>query len=101
MIDHQFETLKEFSRQWQDTINIVTIATKECFNDYVQIFKDKEYKWTLLNLEDDILLLENYQIKTFPDYVIIGKNNKIGMAPAPSPDQYLDYHVRRLHNYYK
>ena len=101
MIDHQFETLKEFSRQWQDTINIVTIATKECFNDYVQIFKDKEYKWTLLNLEDDILLLENYQIKTFPDYVIIGKNNKIGMAPAPSPDQYLDYHIRRLHNYYK
>lgn len=101
MIDHQFEMLKEFSQQWQDTVKIITIATKECFNDYVQIFKDKEYKWTLLNLEDDILLLENYQIKTFPDYVIIGKNNKIGMAPAPSPDQYLDYHVRRLHNYYK
>lgn len=101
MINHQFETLKELSRQWQDTINIVTIATKECFDDYVQIFKDKGYKWTLLNLDDDILLLEEYQIKTFPDYVIIGMDNKIGMTPAPSPEQYLDYHVRRLYNYYK
>ncbi len=101
MIDHQFEMLKEFSQQWRDTITIVTIATEECFNDYKQTFENKGYKWTLLNLEDNILLLEDYQIRTFPDYVIIGRNNKIGMAPAPSPDQYLDYHVRRLYNYYK
>ena len=101
MIDHQFEMLKEFSQQWQDTVKIITIATKECFNDYKQTFENKGYKWTLLNLEDNILLLEDYQIRTFPDYVILGKDNKIGMSPAPSPDQYLDYHVRRLYNYYK
>ncbi len=101
MIDHQFEMLKKFSQQWQDTVKIITIATKECFNDYKQTFENKGYEWTLLNLEDNILLLEDYQIRTFPDYVILGKDNKIGMSPAPSPDQYLDYHVRRLYNYYK
>ena len=101
MTDHQFKTLQEFSQQWNDTIQIVTIATKECFDDFKQMFDNKAYKWNLLNLGDDILLLEKYQIRTFPDYIILGKNNKIGMAPAPSPDQYLDFHVRRLHNYYK
>lgn len=101
MTDYQFEMLKDLSHQWQDTIKVVTIATKECFNDYKQAFEDKGYKWTLLNLEDHILLLEDYQIKTYPDYVIIGRNGKVGMAPAPSPDQYLEYHVRRLYNYYK
>lgn len=101
MIDYQFEMLKKFSQQWQDTVKIITIATKECFNDYKQTFENKGYEWTLLNLEDNILLLEDYQIRTFPDYVILGKDNKIGMSPAPSPDQYLDYHVRRLYNYYK
>ena len=101
MTDHQFNTLKDFSQQWNDTIQIVTIATKECFDDFRQIFDNKGYKWDLLNLGDDILLLEEYQIRTFPDYIILGKNNKIGMAPAPSPDQHLDFHVRRLHNYYK
>jgi anaerobic selenocysteine-containing dehydrogenase len=101
MTDHQFNTLKELSQQWNDTIQIVTIATRESFDDFKQTFDHKEYNWKLLNLGDDILLLEKYQIKTFPDYIILGKNNKIGMAPAPSPDRYLDFHVRRLHNYYK
>ena len=101
MTDYQFNTLKELSQQWNDTIQIVTIATKESFDDFKQTFDNKEYNWNLLNLGDDIILLEKYQIRTFPDYIILGKNNKIGMAPAPSPDRYLDSHVRRLHNYYK
>ncbi len=101
MTDHQFNTLYDFSQQWNDTIQIVTIATKESYDDFKQMFDSKGYKWTLLNLGNDILLLEKYQIKTFPDYIILGKNNKIGMKPAPSPDQYLDFHVRRLYNYYK
>ena len=101
MTDHQFKTLQEFSQQWNDTIQIVTIATKECFDDFKQMFDNKSYKWDLLNLGEDILILEKYQIRTFPDYIILGKNNKIGMAPAPAPDQYLEFHVRRLHNYYK
>ncbi|MBR5216341.1 MAG: redoxin domain-containing protein [Bacteroidales bacterium] len=101
MTDHQFNTLKDLSQQWNDTIQVVTIATKECFDDFRQIFDNKGYNWNLLNLGNDILLLEEYQIRTFPDYIILGKNNKIGMAPAPSPDQHLDFHVRRLYNYYK
>lgn len=101
MTDYQFELLKDFSNQWQDTIQIVTIATKESFEDFEKLFEEKNYRWKLLNLENEILLLEKYQIKTYPDYVIIGKNGKIGMSPAPSPEQYLDFHVRRLYKYYK
>ncbi len=101
MIDYQFGMLDEMSRQWQDTIQIVTIATKKYFDDYKQMFNEKKYDWILLNLDNDILLLEQYQIRIFPDYVIIGKNNKVGMSPAPSPDQYLDFHVRRIYNYYE
>lgn len=101
MTDRQFEMLKELSQQWQENIKIITVATKESFKDFTQLFDNKEYNWTLLNLGNDILLLEKYQIKTFPDYVIIGKDNKIGMAPAPAPDQYLDFHVKRIYNYYK
>lgn len=101
MTDYQFELLKDFSNQWQDTIQVVTIATKESFNDFEKMFEEKNYKWKLLNLENEILLLEKYHVRTFPDYVIIGTNGKIGMSPAPSPEQYLDFHVRRLYKYYK
>ena len=101
MTDYQFELLKGFSNQWQDTIQIVTIATKESYDDFKHLFEKNNYRWTLLNLDNEILLLEKYQVKTFPDYVIIGKNGKIGMSPAPTPEQYLDFHVRRLYKYYK
>lgn len=99
MIDYQFDKLKELSLQWQDSVKIVTIATKESYDNFKQMFDNKSITWELLNLDDDILLLEKYQIRTFPDYIILRRGCKIGMAPAPAPDQYLDYHVRRIYKY--
>lgn len=96
MIEHHFSKLKELHLQWQDTVNIITIATEDSFEDFKQMFDKKGINWTLLDLGNDFLLLEKYQIKTFPDYIIIKPDCKIGMAPAPAPDQYLDYHVRRI-----
>lgn len=98
MTAHQFETLNELQRQWGSSIVVVTIATEESFDDYVQLFENQKYNWQLLNLGDDILLLEKYNIKTCPDYVILKTKGRIGMAPAPSPEQSLDYHVRRILN---
>lgn len=97
--EHEFATLNDLQKQWGDTIQVVTIATKETYDDYVQLFEKQGYKWRLLNLGDDILLLEDYHVKTFPAYVILKRKNRIGMAPAPSPEQYLDYHVRRISKY--
>jgi hypothetical protein len=100
MTDYQFEELKRHSQLWGENIKIITIATKDSFKDFIQLFENKGYNWELLNLGNDILLLEKYRIITYPDYVIIGKDNKIGMSPAPAPDQYLDYHVERIYKYY-
>lgn len=99
MTDYQFQELNNISQYWPDKIKIVTIATEDSFDDFKHMIKEKSYDWDLLNLGDDILLLEKYQIKTFPDYVIIMPQNKIGMAPASTPDQYLDYHMKRIYNH--
>lgn len=99
MTSHQFEALNVLQHQWGDTVAVVTIATKESFGDFKELFYDKWYEWQLLNLDDDILLLEKYNVRTSPEYVIIKKKGRIGMAPAPTPDHYLDYHVRRISGY--
>ena len=59
--NHEFEVLNNLQKQWNDTIKVVTIATKESFDEYVQIFDKQGYKWQLLNLNFNILLLEDYQ----------------------------------------
>ena len=97
--EHEFATLNDLQKQWNDTIQVVTIATKESFDEYVQLFEKQGYKWQLLNLGDNILLLEDYHVRTYPAYIIVKRKNRIGMAPAPSPDRFLDKQVRRISKY--
>ena len=99
LMEHEFSTLNTLQKQWNDTIQVITIATKDAFYDYVQLFEKQGYRWQLLNLNFNILLLEDYHVRTYPAYVILKRKNKIGMAPAPSPDQYLENHVRRISKY--
>lgn len=95
-VGHQFETLAELHRQWQDSVQLITVTTKDQFAIHQRRFEQKHYDWPLLNLGNDILLLERYEVRTFPEYFIILPDTKIGMAPAPSPDQTLGKHVTRL-----
>jgi len=97
MYDRHFERLKELEHQWGDTIQIITIATKESVSTFSSKFKAQHIDWPLLNLENNTALLEQYEVRMFPEYVIIKRNNKIGMAPAPAPDQFLDKYVTGLY----
>ena len=99
MTDYEFSKLDELQKQWADTISVVTIATKESFDSFVELFENQKYNWQLLNLGDDILLLEKYNIRTYPDYIILKSGGRVGMAPAAAPGRYLDYHVRRIYGY--
>ena len=95
--EHQFSELRALHNQWQDTVQILTIATHDKMDFFKQQFEEKRQDWPLLDLDDNILLLEAYNVRTFPEYILITKGNKIGEAPAPSPERYLDERVRRLY----
>ena len=95
-VEHQFEVLSDLHHQWQDRVQLITITTKDQFSSHRKRFEEHRYDWPLLNLGNDILLLEQYEVRTFPEYFIINKGTKIGMAPAPSPDQTLDEYVRGI-----
>lgn len=95
--EHQFSELRSLHHQWQDTVQILTIATHEKMDFFKQQFAEKKQDWPLLDIGDNILLLEAYNVRTFPEYILITKGNKIGEAPAPSPERYLEERVRRLY----
>ena len=95
--EYQFAELRNLHYQWRDTIQILTIAPHEKMEFFKQQFTEKRQDWPLLDLGDNILLLEDYNVRTFPEYILIRKGNKIGEAPAPSPERYLEERVRRLY----
>lgn len=94
--ERQFAKLRSLHYQWQDSVQILTIATHDKMDFFKQQFAEKRIDWPLLDLGDNILLLEAYNVRTFPEYILIRKGNKIGEAPAPSPERYLDERVRRM-----
>lgn len=96
-VEHQFEVLSDLHHQWQDQVQLVTITTKDQFSSHRKRFEEHRYDWPLLNLGNEILLLEQYEVRTFPEYFIINKGTKIGMAPAPALDGGLEKAVRRLY----
>ena len=95
--EYQFAELRSLHHQWQDTVQILTIATHEKLDFFKKQFAEKRQDWPLLDLSDNILLLEAYNVRTFPEYILIKRDNKIGEAPAPSPERFLGERVRRLY----
>ena len=95
--ERQFTELRSLHHQWQDSVQILTIATHDKMDFFKQQFTEKKQDWPLLDLGDNILLLEAYNVRTFPEYILIRKGNKIGEAPAPSPERYLDERVRKMY----
>ncbi len=95
--EHQFAELRSLHNQWRDSVQILTIATHDKMDFFKQQFAEKKQNWPLLDLGDNILLLEAYNVRTFPEYILIRKGNKIGEAPAPSPERYLEERVRKMY----
>lgn len=94
--ERQFSNLIDLHRQWGNDVQILTIATKDKMDFYKQQFSEKHYDWPLLCLGNNILLLEAYNVKTFPEYILIKPETKIGAAPAPTPDQHLDALLEKM-----
>jgi peroxiredoxin len=96
-IERQYAELRSLHHQWQDSVQILTIVPHDKMEPVKRYFEEKRQDWPLLDLGDNILLLEAYNIRTFPEYILINRNNKIGEAPAPSPERYLDEKVRWMY----
>jgi len=76
--------LDELAKQFHGKVQNITVVYGENFRDVV-----------FLKLENDILLLEAYNIRAYPSYVIINPDGTIAMATAPMPDENLDLFLNR------
>ena len=95
--ERQFAELRSLHHQWQDSVQILTIATHDKMDFFKQQFIEKRMDWPLLDLSDNILLLEAYNVRTFPEYILIRRDTKISEAPAPSPERYLGERITKMY----
>jgi thioredoxin-related protein len=93
-----FQNLEDIQQAFENKFQIVVMAfEREAY--YAKYLKDMGYEWEVLSISPtDILLLESYNIRTFPELVFITDEGNIGMAPLPYEEIPLKYHLNRLIN---
>jgi len=96
-----FQKLQEIQNNLSDILEVVVIVSGGDMKRVVDYCSKNNFNWKLLNLENDIILLENYEIKTFPTYIISNPDATVAMAPAPSPGENLELYIQGFINRYQ
>lgn len=83
----QLSFLKTAKDRLENNFTPVVVIVGKNPVSYLKAFSSQKYHWPFLLLGKDILMLEKYQVKTYPAYVLINPNGSIAMAPAPMPGE--------------
>lgn len=92
----QMEQMGELQEKFNSKLQNVTIVYGPGYRDVVEYADLRLYDWPILELKEGILLLEEYQIRTYPTYTIINPDGTIAMTPAPMPDENLELYLIRM-----
>jgi len=65
----------------------VTILLGNPSSVWIQKILSGNYSWPFLLLGNQLPLLEHYQVRNFPAYVLLAPDGAIAIAPAPMPDE--------------
>ena len=96
-----FQKLQEIQSNLSDILEVVVIVSDGGMKQVVNYCTINNFDWKILNLDNDIILLENYEIKTFPTYIILNPDASVAMAPAPLPGENLEIYIKGFVNRYK
>ena len=94
----QLAGLQTIQKKFGNKLKMVTLVYGKEFNNAVQYANDRNISWPFLNIENNILLLEAYNIRAYPTYIIVKPGGNIAMANAPKPDENLELYIRRYIN---
>jgi len=89
------QLLDELANKYPSKMVNLTVVCGDDFRKVVQYASDRNFEWPFLNLKNNILLLEAYNIRAYPSYVLINPDGSISMATAPMPDENLDLFLQR------
>ncbi len=97
----QLNELNNISQKLGPEFTNLTIVKGKATQEFMQKEKPTGYSWPFLLLGKSILILEKYQIVTYPAYVLIDPEGRIAMAPAPMPGNNLQQYIFTRMNAFK
>jgi len=95
----QMELLKPLYDKYHERMFFVSISADKEFMKMVFFLNlQKDFTWTFLHLGNEIGLLQDYNVRSFPLFVLIDSQGKIVQYPADMPDSGLESSLEKLLN---
>jgi hypothetical protein len=79
-------------------LKIVILAYGQHPEKISQLLRQRGIDWQVLYVGKRIDVLNDYQVKVFPTYIILNPDATIGLAPASMADENLESEVMRILN---
>lgn len=97
----QLNELNNISQKLGTGFTNLTIVKGKATPEFMRQEDPIGYSWPFLLLGKSILILEKYQIVTYPAYVLIDPEGRVVMAPAPMPGNNLQQYIAARMNAFK
>lgn len=88
--------LNDLVSKYSNTLEVIVIATTDVHKPTIAFLKQNGLNWQVFTPGEDMRVYEQYNIKVFPEIILLLPRQKIGMAPAPPVGENLEYHLNRL-----
>jgi peroxiredoxin len=93
----EMERMKELYVKYGDRVHFVSIsADKEFLRMKYFLNLKKDFSWTFLHIGDSLDVLKDYDVRSFPLFVLIDENGNIFRCPAELPSAGLEVSVQKL-----
>ncbi len=91
-----FDFLKDMSSRMGSKLRIVVLVYGDHPEKIKQLLRQEGLDWTVLYVGKRTDILDEYDVKIFPTYVLLKPDASIGLAPASMADENLENEVLRL-----
>ena len=95
----EMEVMKSMNTKYGNKINFVSIcADREFMKMLFFIDLKKDFTWTFLHIGDQLELLKEYDVRSYPLFVLIDGSGNIYSYPADFPSRALEASLEKLLN---
>lgn len=81
-------------------VEVVVITAGKLADDSPLVTKISKLNWLILQTGSDITVLEDYEIKAFPTYILINPDSTIGYVHLPMPQENMQLYISRFMEVY-
>lgn len=87
----EMKIMEVLHKKYNSKIEFISICTDNEKSKMTTFLKENPtMSWTFLHIGDSRVLLQDYEVRTFPTYILIGKEGEIIKFPAPRPSSGTD-----------